>query len=194
AEGNLDPGTHCTQTLLSSTSCGNRFHDNKLGQVPPGFTWPTEIGKFGNPHGPSGAAALPNGVDFWWDEFAGNNGNCWYDNTGPDGTTDTVTGPGAGVPPDVLPFSCRSSVGLGDVVKEAILLDCSMWSRSAPTARHPLCYWFTAPPRPGTRAARREQREFARTVERYKLTIDAEFLRSRLDALSHGTAFTTRHG
>ena len=27
----------------------------------------------------------PNGTDFWWDEFADNKNNCWYDNTGKDG-------------------------------------------------------------------------------------------------------------
>jgi hypothetical protein len=194
AEGNTDPGTHCTQTILSSTSCGNRFHDNKLGQVPPGFTFPTDIDKFGNQHGPLSNSVLPNGVDFWWDEFAGNNGNCWFDNTGPDGTAATVSGPGLGVVPDVLPGDCNNSVGLGDVVKEATLLDCSMWSKSNPTGTRPLCYWFTMPKRPGTAAARRDERSYARAVSQYELTIDAEFLRSRLDALTHGTAFTTRHG
>ena len=39
----------------------------------------------------AGATVLPNGVDFWWDEFAGNNGNCWVGNTGPDGTPASVT-------------------------------------------------------------------------------------------------------
>ena len=27
----------------------------------------------------------PNGVDFWWDDFASNTGNCWHDNTGVNG-------------------------------------------------------------------------------------------------------------
>ena len=194
-EGNVDPGNHCSITLVSSTSCGNRFHDNKMGQVPPGFTWPTEIDKFGNKHGSLAAAALPNGVDFWWDEFVANNGNCWFDNTGPDGTTGSISGPGVGTPPDLLPGDCNNSIGNLDVIKEAILLDCSMWSRSEPTKSHPLCYWFTMPKQPGTPAARRAERAWLQTVERYKLTIDHEFLRQRLARLAQaGTAFTRRHG
>ena len=31
------------------------------------------------------ASAMPNGVDFWWDEFPSNTGNCWYPNNGSDG-------------------------------------------------------------------------------------------------------------
>ena len=28
-------------------------------------------------------ASKPNGTDFWWDDFLGNTGNCWYLNEGP---------------------------------------------------------------------------------------------------------------
>ena len=43
--------------------------------------------QFDVPHGTiNGSAPLPNGVDFWWDEFSGNTGNCWFDNTGFDGS------------------------------------------------------------------------------------------------------------
>ena len=35
---------------------------------------------------------LPNGVDFWWDEAPTSVNNCWFDNTGYDGTRDSLTG------------------------------------------------------------------------------------------------------
>ena len=76
---------------------------------------------------------MPNGNDFWWDEFfASNTGNCWFDNTGADGTAASVTGPGdAGRLPGCrrtsLPSDCATSVGNGDIAKTPT------WS-SAPTA------------------------------------------------------------
>lgn len=193
AEGNLDPKTHCASTAIASTSCGNRFHDNVMGRVPPGFRWPTAIAKFGNEHGNRNAKVLPNGVDFWWDEFAGNNSNCWYDNTGPDGTSESVTGSGAGLPPDPLPRDCASSRGLGDVVKEAMLLDCVTWMEFKGDGVYPLCNWFRMPPRPGTSAARREARVQARVARQFAQSEQAKALGARLDALAAGTAFTTRH-
>ena len=33
----------------------------------------------------------PNGLDLWWDQFAGNTGNCWHDNTGRDGDRASLT-------------------------------------------------------------------------------------------------------
>ena len=39
-------------------------------------------------------AAKPNGNDFWWGECSSNTGNCWFGNTGTDGTAASVTGPG----------------------------------------------------------------------------------------------------
>ncbi|MBW3609135.1 MAG: hypothetical protein KY463_12420 [Actinobacteria bacterium] len=57
------------------TSHYNKFLHNRMGIAP-------------------GGRALPNGTDFWWDEFLSNRGNCWYDNTGPGGTAAGITGPG----------------------------------------------------------------------------------------------------
>ena len=68
------PGSEtCTPTNASSTSYDNRFHHNSMGRAP-------------------GGTIKPNGVDFWWDEFPGDTGNCWYANTGPDGTNGSWTG------------------------------------------------------------------------------------------------------
>ena len=48
--------------------------------------------------------------------FPSNAGNCWFGNTGSDGTAASVTGPGAagrlpGDPPQTLPSDCATSVG-----------------------------------------------------------------------------------
>ena len=40
----------------------------------------------GVPHGEAGSETAPNGTDFWWDQFPNNVNNCWYDNTGSDGS------------------------------------------------------------------------------------------------------------
>jgi len=191
-EGNVDPAVHCTTTTASSTSCGNQFYENKLGQIPPGFTWPTAIGKFGNKHGSTTAKTLPNGVDFWWDEFAGNNGNCWFDNTGADGTPGSVTGSGDGVAPDPLPSNC-DSVGTGDVVKEGTLADCVTWAEFHGDGAYPLCYWFTMPGQPGSAAAARDRQAWLRTAQAFVASDDAAALKRRMDELAAGTAFTTRH-
>ena len=39
---------------------------------------------------------LRNGVDFWWDEYTTNDGNCWFDNTGAGGGPARPVRPGAG--------------------------------------------------------------------------------------------------
>ena len=63
--GSTTPVPGCDPTT-TSTSYDNRFHDNVMGVSPAG-------------------KQQPNGLDFWWDNFPGNTGNCWWDNTGADG-------------------------------------------------------------------------------------------------------------
>ena len=196
AEGNVDSGIHCTilGTPISSTSCGNRYFGNRMGQAPPDFKRHPQLTKFGNKTGVDGdGRTLPNGVDFWWDEFPTNTGNCWYDNTGSDGTAGSVTGPGIGDPllTPPLPSNCSSSVGLGDVVKEAVLVDCSMWSRGNTSDEHPLCYWFRMPAQPGTAAAASQNRQMTRAAKEYAASPEADQLQERLDAIG-GTAFDRR--
>jgi len=157
------------RNLGVSTSCGNRFFDNRMGVAPPGFEMPPGVRAMGNLVGGDGGV-LPNGVDFWWDEFPLNSGNCWYENTGPDGTTGSVR-PGVGVVPgNAMPSSCDSSVGAGDVVKEAELLNCFL-ARDADLDLLE-CNWDETPAQPGspaaaadTRERRSESREFARSAE-----------------------------
>ena len=97
AEGDIFPAS-CPGAPANqlSTSCNNRFYNNKMGQKPPGFRFPAEVDQFSAfaARSPQSQATMPNGNDFWWDEFSGNTKNCWFGNTGPDGTLASVTGPG----------------------------------------------------------------------------------------------------
>jgi Right handed beta helix region len=114
-----------------STSNDNRFHGNVMGRTPDG-------------------SKAPNGLDFWWDGFAGNTGNCWYDNTGPNGDRASLTAmpplaPVAGQSlPQFLPENCETSIGTSGVVQEAELLSCL----GDITFDTNACPWFTTPPKP----------------------------------------------
>jgi hypothetical protein len=121
---------------VSNTSYRNRFYDNKMGQAPNG-----------NSH--------PNGIDFWWDqgglrvEPTFNTGNCWYNNTGSDGTAASVTGlPSPGPDPLVnLPSDCNNSPSVGGTpppkTQVAEELQCTLVPQGDPS-----CPWFSTPPKP----------------------------------------------
>ena len=49
AEGEVLPGVSCAGAPANglSTSCNNRFYNNKMGQVPPGFKFPAAVDQFG---------------------------------------------------------------------------------------------------------------------------------------------------
>ncbi|MGH2661390.1 MAG: right-handed parallel beta-helix repeat-containing protein [Actinomycetota bacterium] len=84
--------------------------------------------------------ALPNGLDFWWDEEGA--GNCWQDN---------VTAPGAEItsdpPSPILPDCDRIPVFTpGPVYKTGQLAPCATWSQESPDP--PGCDWFEKPPPP----------------------------------------------
>ena len=89
ARGQRRPGGRTARTTtISSTSCGNHYYDNVMGRPPEGFKFhEARRRSSATSTAPTGTKTMPNGVDFWWDEFAGNNGNCWYDNTGPTAPT-----------------------------------------------------------------------------------------------------------
>jgi hypothetical protein len=118
---------------VPATSYRNQFYDNKMGQAPNG-------------------TAQPNGVDFWWDQGGIsidptlNTGNCWYSNTGPDGTAGSVTGlpSPSGVAPNNLPSDCADSPSVGAMNGQVPeLLTCSTVPFGDPS-----CPWFTTPPKP----------------------------------------------
>ena len=133
AEGDIFPGVSCPGAPANgfSTSCGNQFFRNRVGRAPRELPLPG-----GHRHvrqRPTHRArepSKPNGNDFWWGElFTPNTGNCWFENTGPDGTAASVTGPGEagrlpGAPPQVLPSICANSVGNEDIAKLGYLVDC----------------------------------------------------------------------
>jgi hypothetical protein len=126
----------CAPKAFSSTSNANHFYNNVMGRSP-------------------GGKVMPNGVDFWWDEFPTNTGNCWYPNTGSAGTVDSITADPSPPPvtgatvPGFLPEDCSSpaNVGLGDPAKEAMLVDC------ANNGNDGICEWYTKPAKPGTQQA-----------------------------------------
>jgi hypothetical protein len=118
---------------LPSTSYNNQFYGNVMGRTPDG-----RVDK--------------NGTDFWWDEYAGNTGNCWHDNTGSDGTPRTITSvpiqsplPGPPSEPHTLPDDCATSVGAGGAEQDAELLACFAAISGGPTE---VCDWFTTPTEP----------------------------------------------
>lgn len=201
-EGNLDEQIHCPAQdgafQIATTSCDNRYFANHMGQVPPGFRVHPGLKKFGNLTGLLDKplpTQLPNGVDFWWDEFPGNTGNCWYDNIGPDGTRDSLTGdppipPESGTsPPGLLPEDCATSVGTGVPEKSSQLLRCFLQREEAGTEEStPVCDWFDAPPRPGTAAARRAQREQERAEREFARSPEGAALEARLNSVDGGGA------
>ncbi|MGB2850643.1 MAG: hypothetical protein WBC01_03155 [Solirubrobacterales bacterium] len=155
AEGDIFPGVSCPGAPANgvSTSCGNKHFDNHMGRAPDGFRFPSAIDTFGVAHAADDARPVkPNGTDFWWGEFfTANTGNCWFDNTGSDGTAASVTGPGdagrlPGDPPQTLPSNCANSVGSNDFAKLAYLIECGNGpdDDTGPTD----CDWWSLPPAP----------------------------------------------
>jgi hypothetical protein len=118
------PGCDPTE---ANTAFRNRFHGNKMGVSPTG-------------------AILPNGVDFVWDENKNGfnppeeSNNCWFDNTGKDGTAASVTSE-----PATLPSDCNNSPGGGGPPSPVVteLLTCSTLPDGDPA-----CPWYTTPPKP----------------------------------------------
>jgi hypothetical protein len=212
AEGNVDDEIHSSAAPIpgvpsadgvASTSCDNRYFANHMGQVPPNFRMHSGLEKFGNETGlDDGGAipeALPNGVDFYWDEFPTNDGNCWYDNTGPDGTRASLTGDPPLNPladtslPGFLPENCASSTGSPVYGPKALLLlECyAEWEGG--TAGDGACDWYTMPAQPGTpkakankRAQDREMRELAKTPEAKRINAYYRELAGEIDLGPHG--------
>jgi hypothetical protein len=179
AEGNINPGISCPGAPDNgiSTSCGNQFFANHMGQAPTGFNFPAAVNLFGNDHS-GGPGSHPNGTDFWWDEFVGNTGNCWFNNTGADGKAGSVTGPGTGTPPDVLPSNCANSVGNGDAAKERYLLECSNGPDNDTGPND--CDWWRPAPRPTSASAQSQDAARKRAFRNYAQTAQGRDLLDRM--------------
>jgi hypothetical protein len=183
AEGNVNPGISCPGAPQNgiSTSCGNQFFANAMGRPPAGFRFPAALDAFGADHS-TGPGPKPNGLDFWWDEFSGNTKDCWFNNNGFDGTPGSITGPGAGAPPSVLPSNCSTSVGGGDPVKTQYLIECSNGpdNDTGPTD----CDWWRPAPKPQTAAASRAAAKQTTAFRRYARTKEAHRLLDRMKDLA----------
>ena len=114
-----------------STSYNNQFYGNVMGQAPDG-------------------TKARNGLDFWWDNYASNTGNCWHDNTGINGDRASLNTFPSMAPvanqslPGFLPEDCASSIGTGGPTQEAELLACF----ADFTFDVNSCDWFRTPPKP----------------------------------------------
>ncbi len=127
--GSSTPVPDC-DPLSVSTSFDNRLHHNQMGVSPSG-------------------EVKPNGLDFWWDSFPGNTGNCWWSNSAAPGkkvTTSPLLLPGClgGTAP-------ATSIGVGDVINEAELVACfaGLTLDGYPEGNDQLCSWSKTPPKPG---------------------------------------------
>jgi hypothetical protein len=126
----------CTPGGAATTSNGNRYTANVMSRSP-------------------GGVQMPNGTDFWWDEYASNHGNCWPANKGQDGTPASITSdppraPGDATVPGYLPVQdCDSpnNSGAGDPQKETVLGGCAADFQNG-TYDSTVCDWFTMPPKP----------------------------------------------
>jgi hypothetical protein len=126
----------CVPEGAATTSVDNMYTGNTMGRAPDG-------------------TQMPNGVDFWWDEFASNTGNCWPDNKGIDNTPASITSdppraPGDETLPGFLAVKdCDSpnNVGVGDAQKEHVLAACAAdFQQGSYDAT--VCDWFTPPEKP----------------------------------------------
>jgi hypothetical protein len=119
-----------------STSYDNAFTANLMGVAPRG-------------------AVQPNGVDFWWDAFPGNTGNCWWANVAAPGRQ--ITTSPAALPDCAGGTDPSSSTGHGDVANESELTGCLVGFTvfAYPNGNPALCDWTKTPAKPsGSRAGR----------------------------------------
>jgi hypothetical protein len=127
---NVQSGCNPNGSVDSSTSHRNSFHDNIMGVAP-------------------GGQVLPNGLDFWWDNWPTNTANCWFSNTPAPGEQITTS-------PSSLP-NCdngqnpSSSVGTGpDPENESELVRCLLGLETGGGYDPTTCPWFNTPPKPGS--------------------------------------------
>src|SRR3954451_12501337 len=127
--GSTTPVPGCDPTK-TSTSYNNHFTANLMGVAPDG-------------------SVKPNGTDFWWDDYAGNTGNCWWGNIAAPGRSITTS-------PLLLPDCSNgtdpsSSIGTSYAPNEAELTGClvGLTIGSYPDGNSTLCDWTKTPAQPG---------------------------------------------
>ena len=131
--GSATPVPGCSLLGLS-TSHNNRFHGNTMGVSPSG-------------------EVKPNGLDFWWDSFPTNRGNCWWANTAAPGKK--ITSRPGSLPRCLGGTVPATSIGTGNVANEAELVACfaGFTIFGYPAGNELLCSWTKTPPQPGGSAA-----------------------------------------
>ncbi|MGA9103058.1 right-handed parallel beta-helix repeat-containing protein [Aeromicrobium sp.] len=156
--GSKTPVPGC-KLLGVSTSYDNKFHHNHMGVSP-------------------GGEVKPNGVDFWWDSFPTNTGNCWWSNTPAPGKKITSS-------PRYLPGCVggklpKTSIGVSNLLNEAELVACfaGFTLGPYPSGNDLLCSWTKTPPQPGGQGAALKADTTAQ--KRGLATICANGLASRL--------------
>jgi hypothetical protein len=197
AEGAIDPGIHCPSADEGvSTSCDNQYSKNHMGEVPPGFKPHGQLTMFGNETSLAGSpATAPNGIDFWWDEATPNTGNCWFENTGTDGTRDSLTGdpaigpaPGQSIP-GFLPEDCATSVGSAAYGGKApALLGCYV-QYETDNLDSGGCTWFDTPAQPGGAESRAQLRQEQRQQKRFAASDDGRKIQEWIEDLSGEVSF-----
>jgi hypothetical protein len=111
-----------------STSHYNQTHDNKMGITPDG-------------------KADRNGIDFWWDQFGGTRGNCWYRNYAAEGRT-ILTSPPGGLPDCDDGKDPASSTGTGNPQNEGELVSCVAAFETRNFDPNGPCPWLRPPTDP----------------------------------------------
>jgi hypothetical protein len=119
-----------------STSFDNHFHDNVMGVDPDGHV-------------------DPNGVDFWWDSFPGNTGNCWWGNEAAPGKSITSEPPPPFLPNCANGTNPGSSMGIGYPPNENELVACLAGFEVAgyPNGDSTACSWTVTPSEPSGRSS-----------------------------------------
>jgi hypothetical protein len=108
--------------------------------------------------------SMPNGTDFWWDKFAGNQGNCWFLNEGPQRM---VTSPPPSLPDCDDGKNPDSSLGEGDEPNQAELLSCLAAFETRNFERETTsCPWLFSPKKP---KATPEERDVEVAKERARM-------------------------
>src|SRR4051794_10554190 len=139
-----------------ATICGPAIGTPVTGCDPSKFSTSYDNISYGNVMGVSpDGKAMPNGTDFWWDDYPTNTGNCWYQNRPAPGATITTS-------PSPLPdcangTNASSSMGTGDAGNEGELAGCLLAIESGQGYNPDLCPWFVTPPKPGSPGAREQE-------------------------------------
>ena len=87
---------------------------------------------------------VPNGTDFWWDNYPTSTGNCWFDNTAFKGKSIT-TSAATGLPACSGGKDPSSSQGMSDPAAESELVNCLA---AVESDNRDTCPWFTTPDKP----------------------------------------------